>query len=440
MTTKKKVLYTFLVLFLIGIAYAANYAYRYALIGAGYNAKTVCSCVYVSGRSLASVEAEDLYAIPFGTRSIDTVAQTATTTILGIASKTAVYRPKLGCTILNDVTAEELHQQPAVEIGEYGTEASADSVLPQAQQEALNKTLDWAFAEPDSKHPVRTRAVVIMHNGKVVAERYAKGITPTTALMGWSMTKSVTNAMVGLLVKDGKVDENKPAPLAEWANDTRKVITVDNLLRMSSGLKFGEVYNGISDATKMLFSVAGAGQYAIQSPTEASPATKWYYSSGTSNILQEIIRRQCKTQAEYLNFPHQRLFQKLGMRTAVLEPDASGTFVGSSFMYASARDWAKFGQLYAQDGVWKGERLLPEGWVNYSSRETPHSDGRYAAHFWTYVRKEGLPPDSFTMNGFEGQFVLIIPSKQIVAVRLGCSPEEKYFNEVKFFKEIAALF
>ncbi|AEI46992.1 serine hydrolase domain-containing protein [Runella slithyformis] len=440
MTTKKKVLYTLLALLFISIAYAANYAYRYALIGAGYNAKTVCSCVFVSGRSLASVEAEDLYAIPFGTRSIDTVAQTATATILGIASKTAVYRPKLGCTLLNDVTAEELRQQPAEEIGEYGPEASADSVLPPKQQEVLNKTLDWAFAEPDPKHPIRTRAVVVMHNGKVVAERYAKGITPTTALMGWSMTKSVTNAMIGLLVKDGKLEVNKPAPLAEWQNDNRRGITVDHLLRMSSGLKFGEVYNGISDATKMLFSVAAAGQYAIQSPAEVSPATKWYYSSGTSNILQELIRRRCKNHAEYLNFPHRRLFRTLGMSTAVLEPDASGTFVGSSFMYASARDWAKFGQLYAQDGVWKGERLLPEGWVNYSSRETPPSDGRYAAHFWTYVRKEGLPADSFTMNGFEGQFVLIIPSKQLVAVRLGCSPEEKYFNEVKFFKEIAAAF
>jgi CubicO group peptidase (beta-lactamase class C family) len=217
---------------------------------------------------------------------------------------------------------------------------------------------------------------------------------------------------------------------------------LDNLLRMSSGLKFAEVYSGVSDATKMLFSVAGAGKYAIQSPVEVSPATKWYYSSGTTNILQEIVRRQFKTHAEYLNFPHQRLFQKLGMNTAHLEPDPSGTYVGSSFMYASARDWAKFGQLYAQDGLWKGERLLPEGWVAYSSRETPHSDGRYAAQFWTYVRKgkAGLPADSFTMNGFEGQFVLIVPSKQLVVVRLGCSPEEKYFDEVKFFKEITANF
>ncbi|MFN8348525.1 MAG: serine hydrolase [Spirosomataceae bacterium] len=440
MTTKKKVLYTILTFILAGLAYAANYAYRYALIGAGYNAKTVCSCVYVSGRSLESVVAEDLYGIPYGTQTIDTVAKTATATIFGIASKTAMYRPGLGCTILNEITADALQKQPTVAAMTASAEVSADSVLPPAQQQILQKTLDWAFAEPDPKHPVRTRAVVVMHKGKIVAERYAKGITSTTALTGWSMTKSVTNAMIGLLVKDGKLNVNKPAPVVEWANDNRKVITLDNLLRMSSGLQFAEVYSGISDATKMLFSAEGAGKYALQSPTEVPPATQWYYSSGTTNILQEIVRRQWKTHAEYLNFPHQRLFQKLGMNTAVLEPDASGTFVGSSFMYASARDWAKFGQLYAQDGVWNGERLLPEGWVAYSSRETPHSDGRYAAQFWTYVRKEGLPPDSFTMNGFEGQFVLIIPSKQLVAVRLGCSPEEKYFNEVKFFKEITAAF
>lgn len=440
MTTKKKILFTLLAILLIGLVYASIYAYRYALIGAGYNAKAICSCVYVSGRSLESVIAEDLYAIPFGTKTIDTVAKSATATIFGIASKTAIYRPKLGCTLVNEVTAEELRQQPSITVAASSTEILADSVLPQPQQSTLNKTLDWAFVEPDAKHPVRTRAVVVLHKGKIVAERYANGFTKNTPLTGWSMTKSVTNAMVGMLVKDGKLDVNKPAPVAEWANDNRKGITLDNLLRMSSGLKFAEIYAGVSDATKMLFSMAGVGKYAIQSSVEVPPATKWYYSSGTTNILQEIVRRQFKTHAEYLNFPHQRLFQKLGMNTAHLEPDPSGTYVGSSFLYASARDWAKFGQLYAQDGIWKDERLLPEGWVNYSSRETPHSEGKYAAQFWIYVRKAGLPADSFTMNGFEGQFVLIVPSKQLVVVRLGCSPEEKYFDEVKFFKEIVANF
>ena len=440
MTTKRKISYAFFALVLVGLGYASNYAYRYASIGAAYNAKTVCSCVYVSGRNLESVKAEDLYAIPFGEQTLNKTAQTATATIFGLVSKTALYRPKLGCTLLNDVTAEELRGQPKIEEIPFQTEAVTDSVLPPKQSDALQKTLDWAFAEPDLKHPVRTRAVVVLHRGRVVAERYAEGFTKNTPLTGWSMTKSVTNAMIGLLVKDGKLDVEKPAAVAEWSEDKRKEIKVDNLLRMNSGLQFSEEYGGISDATKMLFGTSGAGKYALKKPSETAAGQKWYYSSGTTNILQEIARRQFKMHADYLNFPHQRLFQKLGMNSTVLELDPSGTYVGSSFMYASARDWAKFGQLYAQDGIWKGERILPEGWIKYSSRETPYSDGNYAAHFWTAIRKEKLPPDAFTMNGFEGQYVLIVPSKQLVAVRLGCSPEEKYFDEKRFFREITAAF
>jgi hypothetical protein len=164
----------------------------------------------------------------------------------------------------------------------------------------------------------------------------------------------------------------------------------------------------------------------------------WSYSSGTTNILQEIIRRQFASLAEYRAFPHQRLFQKIGMNSAVLEPDASGTYVGSSFMYATARDWAKFGQLYLQDGVWQGERLLPEGWVKYSSTETPHSGGLYAAQFWIDHADKTFPQDAFMALGFEGQSVTIIPSKQLVIVRLGCTPDERSFNRSAFVKSVLA--
>ncbi|TAG16891.1 MAG: class C beta-lactamase-related serine hydrolase [Cytophagia bacterium] len=429
----------FWVFIIVGLAYAAHYGYRYASVGAGYNAKMVCSCVFVAGRDQKTVEMEELYAVPFGKQVVDKEHNTVTASIFGIVSKTAMYRPKLGCTLLNDATAETLRQQPAVIGATAQTENWADSTLPAAQKTALQKIVDGAFAEPDPKNPVRTRAVLVLHRGRVVAEQYASGFTQNTPLMGWSMTKSVTNAMIGLLVKDGKIDVNKPAPVAEWT-DNRRAITTDNLLRMSSGLNFEENYGKISDATKMLFLENGAGKYALGSKVEVAPATKWYYSSGTTNVLQEIVRRQFKTHAEYLNFPHQRLFQKLGMASAVIEPDASGTYVGSSFMFATARDWAKFGQLYAQDGIWQNERLLPEGWVKYSSTETPHANGDYAAQFWTYCRKNGVPPDAFSMNGFEGQYVLIVPSKQLVVVRLGCSPNEALFDEKRFFKEVAAIF
>ncbi|MCY7349083.1 MAG: beta-lactamase family protein [Cytophagaceae bacterium] len=424
--------------FLLGIAalgYGGYYGYTYASIGAGYAAKATCSCVFVSGRSLESVIAEDLYAVKgIATSEIDRVNRSATTRVLGIVSKTAVYREELGCTLLNGVTAEELRRQPKP------TQAATapDSLAVGETIPALQKTLDWTFAEPDPKRIVRTRAVLVLHRGKIVAERYAPGITANTPLTGWSMTKSVTNAMIGMLVNDGKLIVEKPAPIAEWQNDDRRQITLDNLLRMSSGLRFEENYGNVSDATKMLFLEKGAGLYAIKSPSKAKPGTEWYYSSGTTNILQEIIRRQFQTHAGYLTFPHQRLFQKIGMSSAVLEPDASGTYVGSSFLFATARDWARFGQLFAQDGVWNGERLLPEGWVSYSARETPHSAGRYAAQFWVYPRQWGLPADSFMANGFEGQLVLVVPSKQLVIVRLGCTPDERSFDEKRFLQEINA--
>lgn len=434
--TFRKLLLSF---FLIGLAYAGRYAYQYGSVGAGYNAKMTCSCVFVAGRSLQSVEAEELYAVPFAKQTMDAANQSVTSSIFGLVSQTAIYRPRLGCTLLNDATAETLRQQPAISNAALPAQILADSTLPAAPKAALQKTIDGAFAEPNPKNLIRTRAVVVLHRGRVVAEQYANGFNKDTPLMGWSMTKSVTNAMIGLLVKDGKIDVTKPAPVAEWT-DNRRGITTDNLLRMSSGLKFEENYGKISDATKMLFLENGAGSYALNSPVEVAPATKWYYSSGTTNTLQEIMRRQFKTHAQYLNFPHQRLFQKLGMSSAVIEPDASGTYVGSSFMFATARDWAKFGQLYVQDGVWQNERLLPEGWVKYSARETAHSNGDYAAQFWTYCRKSGVPADAFTMNGFEGQYVLIIPSKQLVVVRLGCSQNEGLFDEKRFFKEVSAIF
>ena len=439
MSLRKKILLGILLVLVIAIGYVGPYYYQYAQIGAAYNAKTVCSCVFVSGRSLASVEKEDLYTIPYGTQTIDRKTQTATASLFGLVSQTALYRPGLGCTLVNSLTAQELKAQTKLDFTAKTTQELPDSTLPEAQRQTLAKTLDWAFAEPDTSFPVLTRAVVILHRGKVVAERYAPGISRTTPLLGWSMTKSVTNAMIGLLVKDGKLKVDAPAPIAEWKNDERKAIKLDNLLRMNSGLDFEENYSNVSDATKMLFRVPNAGQDALQSKMRAKPGQEWYYSSGTTNILQEIIRRQFKSLDDYLAFPHQRLFNKLGMSTTVLEPDPSGNYVGSSFMFASARDWAKFGQLYLQDGVWKGEQILPKGWAAYSAKETPHSDGFYAAQFWIGYRKDGMPADLFYADGFEGQRVLIVPSKQLVVVRLGCTGYNN-FEDKRFFEEILGAF
>ncbi|AEE50056.1 serine hydrolase domain-containing protein [Haliscomenobacter hydrossis] len=439
MSLPKRILRIALYFVVFILLYNIRYYYQYAKIGAAYNAKMACSCVFVSGRSLASVEKEDLYAIPFASQTVDRRKQTVTSTLFGVVSKTALYRPGLGCTLLNTVGAAELQRQTELVVLSKGAQELPDSTLPAAQGQALAKTLDWAFAEKDPSRPVLTRAVVVLHQGKVVAERYAPGINRNTPLLGWSMTKSVTNAMIGILVKDGKLVVDAPAPIDEWKDDKRKAIKLDNLLRMNSGLRFDENYGKVSAATKMLFKIPNAGQYALRFKARAEPGQEWYYSSGTSNILQEIIRRQFNSLNDYLAFPHQRLFDKLGMSTAVMEPDPAGNYVGSSFMFASARDWAKFGQLYLQDGAWNGEQILPRGWAAYSAKETPNSDGQYAAQFWIGYRKDGMPADLFYADGFEGQRVLIVPSKELVVVRLGCTGYNN-FEDKRFFKEILGVF
>lgn len=419
------------------LVYAIDFGIKYAYIGSSYDAKIVCSCTFVSGRDWESIKAEDLYAVPFATIEIDKKEQSVTSNIYGFAKTKAIYRPGLGCTLVNEMEESEIRKEP--ELIKTPPPHLDISFLNQNEVKydtiRLNSAINEIFKETDSKKIKRTRAIVILQNGKLIAEKYATNINRNTALLGWSMTKSVTNAMIGLMVKDGKLDINKPAPIAEWQNDNRNKITIDHLLRMSSGLDFEENYAEPSDATQMLFRKKGAGSYAMQSKAKYAPDEVWYYSSGTTNILQEIIRRKFSNLADYQAFPHQRLFKKIGMNSAVLEPDASGTYVGSSFMYATARDWAKFGQLYLQDGVWNGERILPEGWVKYSSAETPNSHGQYAAQFWLYPKKENLPADLFQANGFEGQYVTIIPSKQLVIVRLGCTPGDGY-NHAKFVTEI----
>ncbi len=438
-SSKRKIQYGIGIILILLLAYGSNYGLKYAYIGSSYDAKMVCSCMFISGRGLDSIKTEDLYAVPYANIEVDKAHQTVTADIYGLAKTKAIYRKGLGCTLVNEISEEELRNQPSVPSADTLTEQlqTATETPNNIDKTLLTKAVDAVFMEKEATNVMRTRAVVVLHKGQIIAEKYAKNITSQTPLIGWSMTKSVTNTMMALLVKDGKIDIKKPAPIAEWQVDNRKNITIDHLLRMSSGLDFNENYASPSDATEMLFRKKGAGSFALLSKTAAEPDKIWSYSSGTSNILQEIIRRQFPTLADYLAFPHLRLFHKIGMKSAVLEPDASGTYVGSSFMFATARDWAKFGQLYLQDGVWNSERLLPEGWVKYSSTETAHSGGTYGAQFWMNHNDKSFPQDAFYADGFEGQSVTIIPSKDMVIVRLGCTPGDA-FDFTKFVKSIVA--
>jgi CubicO group peptidase (beta-lactamase class C family) len=270
-------------------------------------------------------------------------------------------------------------------------------------------------------------------------------------LLGWSMSKSVTNALVGIQVKNQGLDIKAPASVSEWQNEgnPRREITLDQLLRMSAGLEFEESYLPPDDTTRMLYQSYDFAAYAANKPLAAKPDTEWNYSSGAANIIARIVRQTAeKNSPEYYTFIRKKLFDKIGMYSAVMEPDSSGTFVGSSYTFATARDWARFGLLYLQDGVWQGERILPRGWVKYSTTPTPQAPrGEYGALFWLNAgspsdpevrRWPSAPRDAFAALGFQEQKVIIIPSKKLVLVRLGATTDRKSWNSDEFIANVLA--
>jgi len=297
-------------------------------------------------------------------------------------------------------------------------------------------------------HPKRTQALVVVHNGRIVAERYAAGLEPATPLIGWSITKSVTNALIGILVKEGRLSLLSPVAVQAWQgqDDARASITLDDLLRMSSGLRFDEdMSNPRADVMQMLLAVGDTAAYAAGKDLTNMPGTVWRYSSGASSILSGVMRHTLREDTDYLTFPRRALFDRIGMASAILETDATGTFVGSSYMYASARDWARFGLLYLKDGVCSGERILPEDWVKYTTTPAPADPKKsYGAHFWLqipeeYRRSNGrLPADAYHAVGHEGQFVTIVPSREVVIVRLGHTRYPNIWDQSAFVLEVLA--
>ncbi|MFC1823228.1 serine hydrolase domain-containing protein [Thermodesulfobacteriota bacterium] len=313
----------------------------------------------------------------------------------------------------------------------------------------LKSAVDDAFREPGPERKRNTRAILVVYDGKLVAERYASGFNKDMPLLGWSMSKSVTNALTGILVKKGKLDLKGPAPVPEWqkSGDPRKNISLDQLLRMSSGLEFEEVYAPLYAVTEMLYESYDYAAYAAGKPLAIEPDDKWYYSSGTANIIARIVRQTVENEFKsYYTFLYEELFDKIGMHSALMEPDPSGTFVGSSYTFATPRDWARFGLLYLQDGVWEGERILPEGWVKYSVTPTPKApQGQYGALFWLNAGDPAMPAnrlwprmprDAFLARGYQEQQIVIIPSKKLVAVRFGLSADREAWDLDSFIEAV----
>jgi CubicO group peptidase (beta-lactamase class C family) len=445
--TRRKLIFVLATTTALGaLALGAARARDLPKVATGFVANVLCSETFVSGQEPDRIFTDTTAAMPgvglitWGMAyRVDRHSKDVTVTLFGLGKSHAVYHGELGCTLD--------HGEPATEVTVPAEGKPQLALLPEIAEPSpvspatpqLAEALDRAFAEPKTPPFRRTRAIVVVEDGRVIAERYADGYGIDTPLLGFSATKSVTSALIGILVRQGKLVLDQPAPVAAWQSDDdpRHAIAVDHLLRHTAGLALGSSLDAslgaaLEPVNRMKFMESDKAAYAESMPLETPPGTAWKYHDGNTIILSHLIRNATGGHpADVLRFAHSELFDPLGMHHVTLEFDGAGTPEGSTQLLASARDWARFGLLYLNDGVVGGRRILPEGWVNYSASPTPGGWVGYGAGFWTnhgdsfganYRVARGMPRDAFFAKGTIGQYVIIIPSERLVIVRLGRSP------------------
>ncbi|WBU88972.1 serine hydrolase domain-containing protein [Cellulophaga omnivescoria] len=423
MKNLKRVLLVLLVVLIVAVVY--NYP-KLNMIS-GYAAKNMASNVYVANRKAQDVNKVDnnVPLIKLANSKIDKSTKSATSSVYGLMPRKAVYRDGLGAVLINDdYDPTKFILQPKRDFTKtglpfpYGNKDQKDTVFNNVDYTKLSKAIDLGFSNPDIQ---KTRSTIVIYKDQIIAEQYAGGFTKDTKILGWSMTKSIVSTLYGILQCNGKLNVNQLAPIKEWQNDDRKNITYNHLLRMQSGLEWDENYTEISDATKMLFLEADMTLVQQKKEAIAKPTEIWNYSSGTSNLLSGLLKKNFKSHQEYLDFPYASLIDKIGMHSMLIEADMEGNYVGSSYGWATTRDWAKFGLLYLHKGNWNGERIFDANWVDYVSKPTIHSNGTYGAHFWLNAegRFPDVPKDMYYASGYQGQYVFVIPSKNLVVVRTG---------------------
>ena len=405
----------------------------------GFSAKSMASGHFIDHRSQEMIEEgdNDIEMITLAKNKIDENLKFATASVYGLKERKAIYREGLGATLINDdfdvSKPYEVPKRTKLTNNSpfpYGKNEPKDSIFPNIDYAKLEKAVANAFDKKEELNK-RTRSVLVIYKDKIIAEKYDTGFDKYSKILGWSMTKSITATLFGVLQKQGKIDINKPAPIAEWANDERAKITINDLLHMNSGLEWEEDYTKISDVTQMLFLDADMSKSQIDKPLAGKTNATWNYSSGTTNLLSGILRKQFKTHQEYLDFWYSDLIDKIGMTSMLVETDMAGNYVGSSYSWATTRDWAKFGLLYLHKGNWNGEQLFDENWATYVAAPTNGSNGDYGAHFWLNAggKFPDVPKDMFYCSGYQGQMIAIFPSHDLVIVRMGLKEDPEFdFN------------
>lgn len=419
-----KILKRFFLLLVVTVLLIVIFNYPKLNIIAGYSAKNMASSVFLAERNLAFTDSTDNNFSPINLAkdNIDTEKKWGISSVFGLLTRKAIYREGLGAVL---TLSEEDENAPFLKPKRvkpdnvtpypYGNALQKDTLFANINYEKLNKTVASVF---DIE---KTRAVVVIYKDQIIAEKYADGLDKNSKILGWSMTKSITSTIFGILQYQKKLSVSNKAPIKSWQKDARKNITIHNLLQMNSGLEWDEDYDKISDVTKMLFLEKDMTKAQEIKPLSGNINASWNYSSGTSNLLSGIIRNQFETHQEYLDFWYTNLIDKIGMNSMVLETDLTGNYVGSSYAWATARDWAKFGLLYLHKGNWNGEQLFDANWAEYVATPTPTSDGTYGAQFWLNAKPtfQDVPKNMFYADGYQGQRVYILPDQELVVVRVG---------------------
>lgn len=437
-----------MLLLLAGLTGGGVYLDSLLPVVTGYAAKYLCSAVFVSGRSQEETEAIDLNfsLVRFTDNQVDTLQKTVTSRFLWSVS-TAVYTEGFGAVLVRDAREDLLRSRklPALppatgEPDRYPLpDPLADSVrpVPSAELDSLTRRL------MKGDYGGTVYSFVVLHNDTLVAEAYKKGISPATPLPGWSLAKISICAMTGMLAERKVLRLDQPAGFPDWNRDERSAITIEDLMRMETGLEWNEDYGNRSDVTRMLYEHGDFAGFTISRNPVASPGKEWNYASGTINVLCRILRERIGNDSVYYTWPYLHFFRPVGMYSALLETDAAGQWAGSSYLFATSRDFARLGLLFLNDGFHRGVRILPKGWNDFCTRPASGSGNSYGAGFW--LNRAALLPDApadlYFGNGYNGQRIFIIPSSRLVIVVLGHSPKpdgEIDFN--RLVKDIVACF
>ena len=435
-------------------------------LAAGYKAAFLCSGLFNAGQTEAQVEADDLARVypeyrpllPTLAASVDREARMVSVRFAeDLPPRVAVWRPHLGCAQLpTGADPSDASRLPKLDIpAPASTDARpwpmgdvrATAALPPGLAAAVAGTAAAAFDRSTYGKGTETTAVIVLKDGKIVAERYREGYDRHTPQRTWSVAKSLTATLIGVAAHKGLVDVKAPAPVPEWQQpgDPRAAITTEQLFHMASGLHSEAAGNRTDD---VYFGGTSVTEKVPGLPIEAKPGTRWLYANNDTLLLARALRHKLGDGDKALAFPFTDLLWKIGMKRTFLETDWQGNFILSSQVWTTARDLARLGQLYLQDGMWNGERLLPEGWSRYVATPAPVQPANalsgngagYGAQFWLFGPKQGLPEDTYAMQGNRGQIVMIIPSRKVIVVRRGFDAvgDGERFDAARFTADILA--